>query len=100
MNWNSKTVASYKTYRQVIESDMVAAVIVLLQGGAKITDDVWKAVNKESFFAKGVPRTRVLKVLQVQGLSFLCTVPTPAVLPRVRCGLVARRCCMRSRTAS
>ena len=53
----------WQTYRQAREADSVACAILLLQAGAKITAEVTKAANKESFFAKGVKRARLLRVL-------------------------------------
>ncbi|GAB5359091.1 hypothetical protein AAMO2058_000514600 [Amorphochlora amoebiformis] len=69
-NWNYE--GKFATYRQARESCSVASAIVLLLAGAKITDKVMEAVNKESFFAKGIKRTRMLRVFDVfnKGMGF------------------------------
>eukprot|EP00466_Bigelowiella_natans_P012829 jgi/Bigna1/91080/estExt_fgenesh1_pg.C_880010 len=54
----------FQTYRQSRECDSVACAIVLLEAGAKITEKVKETVAKDSFFAKGIPRTRMLRVLE------------------------------------
>jgi len=64
-NWQTSAVTpKFHTYRQARESDSVACAIILLQAGAKITERVKQHVNKDSFFAKGVPRTRMLRVFK------------------------------------
>lgn len=59
-NWQS---GDFHTMRQGRESDAVACAMVLLQAGAEITERVMKKANEESFFAKGVPKARLLRVL-------------------------------------
>ena len=54
----------FSTYRQAREACSVACAIILLQAGAKITDKVREEVHKDSFFAKGVKRTRMLRVFE------------------------------------
>jgi len=60
-NWSH---GEHSTYRQSRECDSLATVILLIHAGAKVTEKCWKGANKESFFAKGVKKERLLHVLQ------------------------------------
>lgn len=64
-NWSAtdSNGVKFSTYRQSKESDALACAVLLLQAGAKKGDDVVKELAKENFFAKGVPKTRMNKVI-------------------------------------
>lgn len=64
-NWQITTSSGSKfhTYRQSREADALACAILLLQAGANFDSDVKEKLAKDNFFAKGVPKTRMTKVI-------------------------------------